>query len=555
MDWKNTSGFGRDGQPPLVAIYTGDHPKHEDQRLAFSLDRGRTWTQFEGNPVLDLGIADFRDPKVAWHEPTQRWVMAVARAADRKISFYAAPDLRHWTHLSDFGPAAATEGVWECPDLFPLPIEGESGAKKWVLTVNVGSGAPAGGPGCQYFIGEWDGTHFTADPSPTEPVSAGRVVADFEGADYAGWMPEGEAFGASPAHGTLERQQPVTGFRGKGLVNSYRDGDRTQGTLTSPPFEITADHLSFLIGGGAFAGQTCMNLLVDGSVVRTATGAERERLEWQSWDVRELRGRRATLQIVDRHTGGWGHICVDHILLADAPARGASDSTLWADFGPDFYAAVSWSDVPDGRRLWLGWMSNFRYASAVPTSPWRGAMSLPRELTLRRTTAGLCLTQQPVRELAALRGKSIERRSSTVAELNMALAAEAVPPIFECSIELSISAGGTAGVRLGSGADEATVITCDSQTRRLTVDRKHSGQTGFHREFPSAFEAPLLLREGQVRLRFLVDASSLEVFADDGTTVVTSLIFPSAQNRTLQAFGDGATVVAFDLWPLDPTPK
>src|SRR5207247_4390683 len=91
--------------------------------------------------------------------------------------------------------------------------------------------------------------------------------------------------------------------------------------------------------------------------------------------------------------------------LADAPARAAAEGALWADYGRDFYAAVSWSDVPkrDGRRLWVGWMSNWEYANDVPTSPWRSAMSLPRELALRGTPEGLRLIQQPARELSKLR--------------------------------------------------------------------------------------------------------------------------------------------------------
>src|SRR4030095_11208025 len=129
---------------------------------------------------------------------------------------------------------------------------------------------------------------FIADPQDAalaEKVPDGKILADFEDGDYAGWKVEGDAFGSEPAHGALPRQQPVNGFRGKALANSYRDGDRSQGTLTSPLFEISAGYISFLIGGGAHPGETCVNLLIDGNVVRTATGRERERLDWHSWDV------------------------------------------------------------------------------------------------------------------------------------------------------------------------------------------------------------------------------------------------------------------------------
>ena len=141
VDWNNSSGFGKNGKPPLVAIYTGHYTRKplQNQQIGYSTDRGRTWTKYAGNPVLDIGEKDFRDPKVSWHEPTKRWVMVVSWPTQRKVRFYASPNLKDWTHLSDFGPAGSTKGIWECPDLFPLPHEGKT---KWVLIVNVGSGVP-----------------------------------------------------------------------------------------------------------------------------------------------------------------------------------------------------------------------------------------------------------------------------------------------------------------------------------------------------------------------------------------------------------------------------
>src|SRR5438874_11624276 len=98
------------------------------------------------------------------------------------------------------------------------------------------------------------------------------LIADFEGKDYGDWKTTGEAFGPGPARGTLLNQMPVSGFPGKGLVNSYHGGDATTGTLTSPAFKVERKYLNFLIGGGKYPGKTCMNLLMDGKVVRTATG-------------------------------------------------------------------------------------------------------------------------------------------------------------------------------------------------------------------------------------------------------------------------------------------
>lgn len=150
------------------------------------------------------------------------------------------------------------------------------------------------------------------------------LIADFDGPDYAGWAATGEAFGPGPAKGTLPGQMDVSGFQGQGLVNSFYNGDGTTGTLTSPPFKIERPRLCFLIGGGMHPGETCMDLLIDGKAVRTATGPNdkpggTERLTWQSWDVTEFAGREAVLRIVDNHTGGWGHINIDQIVQCVEP--------------------------------------------------------------------------------------------------------------------------------------------------------------------------------------------------------------------------------------------
>lgn len=159
-------------------------------------------------------------------------------------------------------------------------------------------------------------------PAQSRPAAPPEVFADFEGKDYGGWKVEGAAFGAGPAGGTLPGQQRVSGFRGHGLVNSFTGGDDSLGKLTSPTFTIRRPYITFLIGGGAAAGKTCMNLIVEGQVVRTAAGRNNERLEPASWNVRDLAGKTAHIEIVDHATGGWGHINVDQIEFADAPARG-----------------------------------------------------------------------------------------------------------------------------------------------------------------------------------------------------------------------------------------
>jgi len=185
-----------------------------------------------------------------------------------------------------------------------------------------------------------------AAQKPHPPV----VLADFEGQTYGDWTVDGEAFGSGPAHGTLPSQQPVSGFVGKGLVNTFLGRDKSQGKLTSPPFKIERPFINFLIGGGKHAGKTCMNLLVGGKTVRTATGQNAERLGWSTWNVKDLIGKEARIEIVDAESGPWGHINVDQIELSDVPTS-ASLGPLEAQ--PDFGTmGLALLDAGPGVEVW-----------------------------------------------------------------------------------------------------------------------------------------------------------------------------------------------------------
>ena len=172
------------------------------------------------------------------------------------------------------------------------------------------------------------------------------VLADFEGPDYGNWKVAGEGFGSGPARGALPRQMEVTGFQGKGLVNSFLKGDGATGTLTSPAFKIERNGISFLIGGGRKPGKCCINLLVGDQVVRTATGRDNERLDWQHWDVDEFRGRTGVLQIVDQESGGWGHINVDQITLGARKGPAAvMANDIWGALQREFTDAKSRTEI------------------------------------------------------------------------------------------------------------------------------------------------------------------------------------------------------------------
>jgi fructan beta-fructosidase len=184
MDSFNTSGFGKAGQPAMVTVFTYHNEtlaklKRNDfqyQGIAYSIDEGKTFTKYSGNPVLkNPGIVDFRDPKISWYAPEKKWIMTLA-TKDR-ISFYASPDLKNWQKLSEFGASlGAHGGVWECPDLLCFSYKGK---KIWALLVSINPGGPNGGSATQYFLGNFDGIKFT----PTDTVTR---WLDYGTDNYAG---------------------------------------------------------------------------------------------------------------------------------------------------------------------------------------------------------------------------------------------------------------------------------------------------------------------------------------------------------------------------------
>ena len=386
VDSKNTSGFGKNGQTPLVAIFTHHNPKeekkgtnkHQNQSLAYSLDAGKTWTKYAGNPVLkNPGIQDFRDPKVSWHEASKKWVMTLA-TKDR-ITFFASPNLKDWSKLSEFGEKlGAHGGVWECPDLFPLALNGKT---YWVLIVNLNPGGPNGGSATQYFVGNFDGKTFT-------PLST---------------------------------------------------------------------------------------------------------------------------------------------------------DTKWADYGPDDYAGVTWNNTGN-RRIFLGWMSNWEYANQVPTSPWRNATTVPRELALRQVGAKIYLTSQPVKELSKLGQPAITLTDITV-QKEYDLASKIKSPGDKFQLKLSAKQLASFSLVLSNSKGEELVIGYDKKANQYFIDRSKAGQSSFSNKFAGRHTAPRLATTPGADLTLLFDASSVELFADQGLTVMSELFFPSEVMSTLKLKSDSVFAV------------
>ena len=167
IDHHNSAGFGKDA---IVTLYTSAAAS-QMQSLAYSTDGGNTFTKYPGNPVITMET-EARDPNMFWDEAHQQWVMLLAHALEKEMLIYTSPDLKQWTLASRFGKGMGAQGgVWECPDLFELPVSGSTGnEKKWALVCNLNPGGPFGGSATQYFIGDFDGTTFKADTDTTGTI-------------------------------------------------------------------------------------------------------------------------------------------------------------------------------------------------------------------------------------------------------------------------------------------------------------------------------------------------------------------------------------------------
>jgi fructan beta-fructosidase len=398
VDTHNTSGFCVDRKPCMVAVYTGHTPRTparpavQTQNVAYSNDRGRTWTKYSGNPVLNLNLADFRDPHVFWAEEARRWVMAVALPNDHKVLFYGSSDLKAWQRLSEFGPAGAIGGQWECPTLTEVQVAGAS-QKRWVLKVGLNPGGLQGGSGEQYFVGNFDGSRFTND--------------------------------------------------------------------------------------------------------------------------------------------------------------NPSSTMLWTDYGKDCYCALTFNGMPRGEPpVMIGWMSNWQYAAKTPTQPWRGQMTIPRRLQLRRLPEGLRLVQEPVGAIQGLRRGHFAWSGQKVEELNLALKEKARWNSFELRSTFLPGADGAVAWRLLAGGGKYTTV--GYANGELFVDRTQSGVTDFSQDFPARTLAPLAIGNAPLELTILVDRSTVEVFAQGGQVAMTNLVYPpaGAQGMELSADGVKAGRIRVEAWEL-----
>jgi fructan beta-fructosidase len=198
-------------------------------------------------------------------------------------------------------------------------------------------------------------------------------------------------------------------------------------------------------------------------------------------------------------------------------------------------------------------MSSWPYANDVPTSPWRSAMSIPRELTLRETEEGLRMFQEPVRELNKLRGKKFQKRGATVSELNEWLRENQVAgPLWEIEIELDPASANAVEMELFAAENQQTVVRYDGKGGTVSINRTRSGNTQFHGGFPGIYTAPVRAGKDKTLLHLFVDTSSIELFANDGESVITALVLPKAPTRPIQFRADDPEfkISRFTAWKL-----
>jgi len=393
VDVNNYSGFGKDDTPPVIAAYTYHDVKGEkegkndfqSQAIAYSLDEGQSFIKYDKNPVIsNLGIKDFRDPKVVWDEAHKQWVMVLA--AGQEVKLYSSKNLKEWKYISDFGVEFGShDGVWECPDLFPIHVDGTE-EEKWVLITSVNPGGPNGGSATQYFVGDFDGTWFNLDTS---------FEADLK-----------------------------------------------------------------------------------------------------------------------------------------------SKKTMWLDYGRDNYAGVTWANIPksDGRRLFIGWMSNWDYAQEVPTTVWRSAMTLPRELKLKEINNGYRLYSIPVEEIESYETTKTEKENiSFEKEYTLIDKNDIDVNRSVVDIELSKLKNDVYTFRLSNTEGNQLEFGINNRDRYYFVDRSKSGQVDFSDKFANGiskayFEKPL----EKVNVQMVIDKTSIELFYNHGETVMTEIFFPNSPMESLK---------------------
>jgi sucrose-6-phosphate hydrolase SacC (GH32 family) len=554
VDRNNSSGLGINGKPPLLAFQHNNVQSGVEIKIVYSNDNAKTWKLFE-KPALSALPGVYRDPKVFWYEPDEKWIMVIGWANIQKIKFFSSTNLKDWEYMSEFGPWGAVAGEWECVDFFPLPVDGATDHMKWVMTVSL---QPCNG---EYFVGEFDGTRFVLDQDFINDLTydsympSGEMLFDFErGIDE--WEMEGDAFIECPVD-----NEGVLGREGSRYISSAHNGVISKGKIISPEFTISKDHIVFLAGGGHYPGEESINLVIDGVITRQETGnSNSTNMNWTGWDVSEFRGKKARIEIVDNISegagpGARGFIYCDAFMLSDdLPSYKYNkgwEKAFWVDWGPDFYAVRSWNSyAPEDRRtIWVGWMGIWRYFF---TEPQKGLLSVPRSLELKSFPEGIRLIQNPVKELESLRVLHKTAGEKTVEGIWKPKEFRPERNSYELVVEFENESAEEFGLNLCVGEKQKTVIGYDASSEELYVDRRKSGYDEFSAVFPAVYKGPMKNRTDTIRLHIFIDKCSVEVFGNDGETTLSCKIYPDPSSLGIEVFSNHGKVRvrSLELWDL-----
>lgn len=555
VDLQNTSGFGKNS---MVAVYTrhfaGDSLP-ETQALSISKNDGLEFNYYAQNPVLDIGKVFFRDPQVFWYPADKMWKMVVALPDVQQIQIYESRDLKSWKFCSTFTGLGAQNSFWECPDLFELPVVGGKKEKKWVMLIGRGPNR------VQYFVGDFDGKTFSSDSQTADFLKNGKglygeVYDDFETKEDTKWSREGTVF--SNRHGNTD----LTDYLGGSYAGSIANEGST-GRMKSASFLINHKAINFLIAGGNYADSACIRLIVEGKTVRSATGDDTRVFKWNGWDVRDLVGKLAHLEVLDLATDTInGSIAVDHVVFSDQLFNQRLEHALWLDYGDDYYATRSWRNYDESKILRdtvyaIGWMGNWDYARKVPTSWGKGFQSLPRTMALKRTEAGYRIVQQPVPQLQKLRQALHQTDQLQIDGIKELEAFRPARNTYEMEVEFESLSDAPFGLFLLEGEGRKLVLRYDPVTSEICLDRTNCtdfvSDSSFTRLFAKKMTAPLRLKQGKLRLHIFVDQSSIEVFTNDGEVVFSATTFPSDKQLGISLFSEGGKtqITTLKAWELN----
>lgn len=544
VDKQNTSGFGKNS---MISIYTRHFPGDslpETQCLNISNDSGIEFHYYNQNPVLDIGKKFFRDPQVFWYEPSHLWKMVVAIPNEHKILIYESKNLKEWNYCSTFGDLGAENSFWECPDLFELPVIGHQGLKKWVMIIGRGPNK------VQYFVGDFNGKNFIPDSKTIDYLKFGNgingvVFEDFESNYSLNWQ-----FSNQTLNG--QKDNSAIGFLGKGFSGQfYNNGDNTQ-VMKSKSFKINKNAINFLIAGGRNLDSLCIKLIVDGKEVRKTTGDNEKVFKWKGWDVSNLKGKNAQIEILDLVKNKLnGSIYIDHIMFDNSLRNSGLEHALWLDYGDDFYATKTWRNYDDNLKLgdsviMISWMGNWKYARQQPSSWGHGFQSLPRNISLKNTKLGYKIIQEPIQQLKKLR-KETNHISNLM--VNGTYKLEGFQPKnnhYEIEADIICKSKSSFGFNLLIGEGRNLKLTIDPNTSVICLDRTNCtdfvSNSNFTNDFATKMFAPITIKNKQVKLHIFVDESSIEVFLDDGEVVLSAVTYPSENQLGLEVFSnDGIT--------------